>query len=135
MGKQCRPRSEAIGHGLWSVSMLFALNIEISTKDGNNETNQLLLTGNEPAQRGEVEESTWHKWINFLNEADQTLKGNGYIFREVMSKLFCIPLEKGFTIKGNKFFPFWVDPFSDWDSVLESKQEVTKVVPHVINGS
>ena len=35
-GKQCRPRSDAAERGVWSGSTLFALNIGISIKHGNN---------------------------------------------------------------------------------------------------
>ena len=37
IGKQCRLRSDAAERGVWSGSTLFALNMEISTKDGNDE--------------------------------------------------------------------------------------------------
>ena len=35
-GKQCRPKSDAIEHGVWSGSTLIALSSELSTKHDNN---------------------------------------------------------------------------------------------------
>ena len=36
VGKQCRTRSDTAERGVWSVSTLFALNSDISTKYDNN---------------------------------------------------------------------------------------------------
>ena len=42
IGKQCTPRSDAAGRGVWSVSTLVALTSEISTKHNDNNQTPLL---------------------------------------------------------------------------------------------
>ena len=70
IGKQCWPRSDAVERGVWSGSTLFALNIGISIKhDKKKNWPDTQFIGNGPVQRVEVQESTWHKWVNLLTTA------------------------------------------------------------------
>ena len=86
IGKQCRPRSDATEHGVWSGFTLFALITGISIKHGNNKkNNQTLRTpsiGNGPVKRVEVETVTRHKWIN-------TPKNFLYLLAITLNKQFC----------------------------------------------
>ena len=50
--------------------------------------------------------------------------------RQLLSRYFCFPSEKGLTLKVNKFFPFRVNPFffcQKRTAGVESKQVVMKV--------
>ena len=56
--------------------------------------------------------------------------------KATLSKLLCIPYEKGSILKGkknansgSKFFPFREDSCQKWFGVQENKQRVTNVVP------
>ena len=57
-----------------------------------------------------------------------------------LSDLFCLPFEKGSTLKGNnllpgsKFFPLSEDSFSEGNLCRKDKQEVTQVISLVNNG-
>ena len=72
IGKQCRPRSDAAQRGVWSGSTLFALNIGISIKHGNNKNwpepspapSPSASVGKGPVQRLETEESTRYQWVS-----------------------------------------------------------------------
>ena len=65
-GKQHRHRSDVAECSVWSGSTLFALSTGISVNHGNNKNYpDTPFTGNGPVQRVKVEESSWHKWVNF----------------------------------------------------------------------
>ena len=62
--------------------------------------------------------------------------GNGYTFKRAVKILFCLPSEKGSTLKGKNLlpFPFRVDLLSEGLVVLERKQGVTEVISLVKDG-